>query len=85
MQIEDSDDAEGASDGDLNPEEVVDDAEALSEVAAGAGEESAAVFSEPEHETIATLRYRASFGDIEKNPIYSAADSVSDFKVDSLL
>jgi len=81
---EDSDDAEGASDGDPNPEEVVDDAEALSEAAAGAGEESVVAFSEPEHETIATLRYRATFGDIEKNPIHSAADSMSDYKVDAL-
>jgi hypothetical protein len=83
----DSDDPE-VDDGDPNLEEVVDDVEALSEVAAGAREELAAAreeaFLELEHKTIATLRYRATFGDIERNPIHSAADSMSNYKVDSL-
>ncbi|KAF2621072.1 hypothetical protein BU25DRAFT_426762 [Macroventuria anomochaeta] len=81
---EDSDDAEADADGDPNPEEVVDDAEALSEVNVDAGEDSAAEFPEPEHGVVATLRYRAAFGNIEKNPIHSAADSMTNYKVDRL-
>lgn len=80
-----NDDAGGGDGGDPNlEEEVENDTEALAEVDDGAVEESAAAFSEPEHETVATLRYRATFGDIEKNPIHSAADARPDYNVDNL-
>jgi hypothetical protein len=67
-----------------NPEEVVDDAEALGGVDGGAGRQSTAALSEPELEVFATLRYRATFGNIEKSPIHSLADSMPDYKVDKL-
>ena len=82
---DDDDDAGGGDGGDLNPEEEVEnDTEALAEVDDGAVEESAAAFSEPEHETVATLRYRATFGDIKKNPIHLAADACPNYNVDNL-
>jgi hypothetical protein len=81
---DDDDDDGGGDEGDPNPEEVENDAEALAEVDDVAGEGSAAAFSEPEHETVATLRYRATFGDIEKNPVHSAADARPDYNVDNL-
>ncbi|KAF2631288.1 hypothetical protein BU25DRAFT_488684 [Macroventuria anomochaeta] len=81
---DDDNDAGGGDKGDPNPEEVENDAEVLAEVDNGPVEESAAAFSEPEHETVATLRYRATFSDIEKNPIHSAADAHPDYKVDNL-
>ena len=84
---EDSDDNTQDDEADPTPEVDVD-AEALVAADEGAAvevvEPLAALFSEEEHEVVATVRYRATYGDIEKNPIHSAADTFAEYKVDSL-
>ncbi|KAF3050389.1 hypothetical protein E8E11_010430 [Didymella keratinophila] len=87
---EDSDDS--GQDDEVDPCPEVDaDAEDLAAAGEGAATEALAAvdssidsFSEEEHEVVATVRYRASYGDIEKNPIHSAADTFAEYKVDRL-
>lgn len=87
---EDDDDAGQDDEADPNPE-VDADAEAFGDADGEAAVEpvdavrsSAAAFSEEELEVVATVRYRATYSDIEKNPIHSAADTSADYKVDRL-
>ncbi|KAJ4404971.1 hypothetical protein N0V91_005514 [Didymella pomorum] len=87
---EDSDDSEQDDEADPCPE-VDADTEDLAAAGEGAATEALAAvdssidgFSEEEHEVVATVRYRASYGDIEKNPIHSAADTFAECKVDRL-
>ena len=81
---EDDDDAGQDDEADPNPEVDADaevfgdtDGEAVVEVVA-AGRSPAGAFSE-EHEVLATVRYRASYGGVEKNPIHCAADTFADY------
>ncbi|KAJ4398865.1 hypothetical protein N0V91_009867 [Didymella pomorum] len=87
---EDSDDSGQDDEADPCPE-VNADAEDLAAASEGAATKALAAvdssingFSEEEHKVVATVRYRASYGDIEKNPIHSAADTFAEYKVDRL-
>lgn len=93
---EDSDDGGEDAEADPNPEVVddaafagdgglVEDAAGAAEVVEDAAEELAGAFLEDEHVVVATVRYRASFTDVEKSTIADASYSVADFKVDDLL
>ena len=71
--------------------EVDADAEDLAAAGEGAATEALAAvhlsidgFLEEEHEVVATVCYRASYGDIEKNPIHSAANTIAKYKVNRL-
>lgn len=68
---------------DVDAEDLVVPDESVAAEAVVLVDSSVAAFSEEEHEVIATVRYRASYSDIEKNSIHSAADNFAEYKVDN--